>query len=137
MEVPCLRLPVFLLGWLQSLGAILGNQVFSLANSKDTLLRVEPEPCIAHVGECFCEIGQVILFVFASDDIVVHVGENVAADLAFEDPLGEARKGGSSILESLWHSYKAVCAEGCDEACACLVLLFHENLVVPGEAIKE
>jgi hypothetical protein len=35
----------------------------------------------------------VVLFVFARDDDVVYVGENVAADLTFEDPLGEARKG--------------------------------------------
>ena len=34
-----------------------------------------------------------ILFVFARDDDVVYVGENVAAYLTFEDPLGEARKG--------------------------------------------
>jgi hypothetical protein len=35
-----------------------------------------------HVGECFCKVGQVILFVFACDDNVVYVSENVAADLA-------------------------------------------------------
>jgi hypothetical protein len=113
------------------------TKYFPLANSEDTLFRVELESCIAHVGECFYEIGQVILFVFAGHDNVVHIGENVAADLAFEDPFGEARKGGSGVLESLWHSYEAVCAEGCGEACACLVPLFHVNLVVPGEAIKE
>jgi hypothetical protein len=77
------------------------TKYFPLANSEDTLLRVEPEPCVAHVGECFYKIGQVILFVFAGNDDVVHVGVNVAADLAFEDPLGEAREGGSDILESL------------------------------------
>jgi hypothetical protein len=81
------------LGWPRSLGKTPGNQVFSLTNSKDTLLRVESESFIAHVGECFCEISQVILFVFACDDNVVYVGENVAAYLTFEDLLGEARKG--------------------------------------------
>jgi hypothetical protein len=77
------------------------TKYFPLANSKDRLLRVESEPCVAHVGECFCEIGQVILFVFAGNDNVIHVGENVVAYLAFEDPLGEVGKGGSGILESL------------------------------------
>jgi hypothetical protein len=81
------------LGWPRSLGAILGNQVFPLVNSEDTLLRVEPESCVAHVGECFYEICKVILFVFTCDDNVVYVGENVASNLAFEDLLGEARKG--------------------------------------------
>jgi hypothetical protein len=64
-----------------------------LANSKDTLLEVEPKSCVPHISECLCEVGQVILFVFARDDDVVHVGENVAAYLAFEHPLGEVRKG--------------------------------------------
>jgi hypothetical protein len=79
----------------------------------------------------------VVLFAFACNDNVVDVSENVAADLVFEDLLCEARKGGASVLESLGHSYEAVRTEGCNEACACLVLLFHVNLVVPREAIKE
>jgi hypothetical protein len=69
------------------------TKYFPLANSEDTLLRVESESCIAHVGECFYKIGQVILFVFACNDNVVYVGENVAAYLTFEDLLCEARKG--------------------------------------------
>jgi hypothetical protein len=68
------------------------NKYLPLANPEDTLLRVGPKSCIAHIGECFCEVGQVILFVFACDDDVVYVGENVAAYLTFEDPLGEERK---------------------------------------------
>jgi hypothetical protein len=79
----------------------------------------------------------VVLFAFACDDNVVYVSENVAADLVFKDLLGEARKGRDGVLESLRHSYEIVRAEGCNEACACLVLLFHVNLVVPREAIKE
>jgi hypothetical protein len=63
-----------------------------LANSEDTLLRVEPKSCIAHIGKCFYEVGQMILFVFACDNDIVHIGENVVAYLTFEDPLGEARK---------------------------------------------
>jgi hypothetical protein len=64
-----------------------------LANFEDSLLGVEPKSCIAHVGECYCEVSEVILFVFACDDDVVYVGENVVAYLTLEDPLGEARKG--------------------------------------------
>jgi hypothetical protein len=64
-----------------------------LANSEDTLLRVELNSCIVHIGACFYDVGHVIPFVFACDDDVVYVGENVAAYLTFEDPLGEARKG--------------------------------------------
>jgi hypothetical protein len=69
------------------------TKYFPLANSEDTLLRVEPESCVAHVCKCFCKIGQVILFVFARDDNAVYISENVAADLAFEDLLREAREG--------------------------------------------
>jgi hypothetical protein len=66
---------------------------FPLANSEDALLRIQLESCVVHVGECFCKIGQLSLFVFACDDNVVYVGENVAAYLTFEDLLGEAREG--------------------------------------------
>ena len=69
------------------------TKYFPLANFEDTLLRIETESCVAHVGECFCKIGQVILFVFARDDNAVYISENVAADLAFEDLLREAREG--------------------------------------------
>jgi hypothetical protein len=64
-----------------------------LAYSEDTLFRVKPESCVAHVGKCLCEIGQVVLFYFACDDNVVHISEDVAAFLVFEDLLGEVRKG--------------------------------------------
>jgi hypothetical protein len=64
-----------------------------LANCEDTLLRVELKLCVAHISECFYEVGHMIVFVFAHDDDVVYIGENVAAYLTFEDPLGEARKG--------------------------------------------
>jgi hypothetical protein len=66
---------------------------FALVNSEDTLLRVELESCVTHVCKCFCDINQVFLFVFACDDNVVYVSENIATDLAFEDLLGEAREG--------------------------------------------
>jgi hypothetical protein len=56
-----------------------------LADPEDTLFGVEPKSCIPHIGEGFGEVVQVILFVFARDDNVVHVGENVAAYLTFED----------------------------------------------------
>jgi hypothetical protein len=69
------------------------TKYFPLANSEDTLLRIEPESCFAHVGECCCKVGQVILFIFACNDNVVYIGENVAAYLTFEDLLGEAREG--------------------------------------------
>jgi hypothetical protein len=64
-----------------------------LAYPEDTLLRVEPESCIVHVGECLHEVGQVVLFAFACDDNVVYISEDVAAYLVFKDLLGEARKG--------------------------------------------
>jgi hypothetical protein len=108
-----------------------------LTNFEDTLLGVEPESCVPHISECLCEVGQVILFVFARDDDVVHVGENVAAYLAFEHHFGDARKGSPDVFESLWRPDEAVRAEGCDKACVGLVFLFHVYLVVTGEAIKE
>jgi cell wall assembly regulator SMI1 len=64
-----------------------------LADSEDTLFGVEPKSCVSHISECFGEVGQVILFVFACDDNVVHVGENIAAYLTFADPLCEAGEG--------------------------------------------
>ena len=68
-------------------------EYFPLADSKDTLFGVEPKSCIPHISECFGEVGQVILFVLARDNNVVHVGENVAAYLTFEDPFYEAGEG--------------------------------------------
>jgi hypothetical protein len=108
-----------------------------LADSEDTLFGVEPKSCIPHISECFGEVGHVILFVFAHDDDVVHVGENVAAYLTFEYPFCEAGKGCPDVFESFRHPDEAVCAEGCDKACAGLVFLFHVDLVVTGEAIEE
>ena len=64
-----------------------------LADSEDTLFGVEPKSCLPHIGEGFGEVDQVILFVFAHDDNVVHVGENVAAYLTVEDPSCEAGEG--------------------------------------------
>jgi hypothetical protein len=71
-----------------------GSQVFFfLANTEDALLGVETKSCVPHISERLREVGQVIFFVFARDDDVVHVCENVAAHLDFEHPLGEAREG--------------------------------------------
>jgi hypothetical protein len=67
--------------------------VFSLANSEDALLGVEAKSCVLHVCERLCEVNQVIFFIFACDDDVVHVRENVAAHLALEHRLGEVREG--------------------------------------------
>jgi hypothetical protein len=70
-----------------------GTQYHPLANTEDALLGVEAKTCIPHVCEHFCEVGQVVFFIFACDDNVVHVRENVAAHLALEHRLGEAREG--------------------------------------------
>ena len=43
----------------------------------------------------------------------------------------------TGVLESLRHPDKAVHAEGCDEAGAGLIFLFHVYLVVAGEAVKK
>jgi hypothetical protein len=49
--------------------------------------------CVPHVCECLCEVGQLILLIFAGNDDVVHIRENVLAYLALEHRLGEAREG--------------------------------------------
>jgi hypothetical protein len=63
-----------------------------MADSKDTLFGVEPKSCIPYISEGFGEVDQVILFVFARDDNVVHVGESVAAYLTVEDPFVRREK---------------------------------------------
>jgi hypothetical protein len=68
-------------------------QYLPLADPKDALLRVEAKSCVPHVCECLCEVGQVILLIFASNDDVAHIRENVLAYLALEHRLGEAREG--------------------------------------------
>jgi hypothetical protein len=73
-----------------------GHQVakyLALSNSEDALLEVEAKLCVPHISKCLCEVGQVIFFIFAGDNDVVHVCENIAAHLAFEHRLGEAREG--------------------------------------------
>jgi hypothetical protein len=64
-----------------------------MANSEDALLGVEAKLCVPHICECLCEVDHVILFIFASDDDVVHIRENDLAYLALEHRLGEAREG--------------------------------------------
>ena len=59
---------------------------------KDALFRVEAKSCVSHVCERLCEVGQVIFFIFAGNDDVVHIRENVAAYLAFEHRLGERER---------------------------------------------
>ena len=64
---------------------------------------------------------------FGRNDDVVHISEDIAAHLAFEDLLGEAGKCRADVLESLGHSYEAVHAKGGDEVGAGLVLLFEST----------
>ena len=52
------------------------------------------------------------LLAFTCNDDVVHISEDVAAYLVFEDLLGEVGKIRAGVLESLGHSYEAVRAEG-------------------------
>jgi hypothetical protein len=56
--------------------------------------------CFAHAGECFCEVREVIFLAFTRNDDVVHISEDIAAHLAFEDLLGEAGKCRANVLES-------------------------------------
>jgi hypothetical protein len=65
----------------------------------------------------------VVDFVFACDDDVVDVGENVSANLVLEFGHCEAGEGGPDILEAFEHPYKTVGAEGGVETGVCLVLL--------------
>jgi hypothetical protein len=67
--------------------------IFPLADPENTFFGVEPKTRIPHISECFGEVSQVILFVLARDDNIVHVGKNVAAYLIFEDPFCEAGEG--------------------------------------------
>jgi hypothetical protein len=68
-------------------------QYLPLANSEDALLGVEAKSCVPHICERLCEVRQVVFFIFACDNDVIHVRENVAAHLALEHRLGEAREG--------------------------------------------
>ena len=76
-----------------------------------------------------------IFLSFTRNDDVVHISEDIAAHLAFEDLLGEAGKCRASVLESLGHPYEAVRAKGGDEAGAGLVFLFHMDLVITQEVV--
>jgi hypothetical protein len=78
-----------------------------------------------------------ILLASAGDDNVVHIREYISADLPFEHCFGKPRESGPGVLESLRRSDEAICAEGCYEAGASLVLLLHVYLVVTGEAVEE
>jgi hypothetical protein len=78
-----------------------------------------------------------VLFIPAGDDNVIHVCEYVSADLPFEHYFSEPGEGGPGVLESLRHSDKAICAEGCYEAGAGLILLLHVYLMITGEAVEE
>jgi hypothetical protein len=48
-------------------------QYLPLANTKDALLGVEAKSCVPHVCECLCEVSQMVFFISACDDDVVHV----------------------------------------------------------------
>jgi hypothetical protein len=65
-------------------------EYFPLADSENAFFEVELKSRIQHISECFGEVGQVILFVLACDDNAVHISENVAPYLIFEDPFCEA-----------------------------------------------
>jgi hypothetical protein len=63
------------LGWV-GLDPVVGHQVakyLALSNSEDALLGVEAKSCVPHISKCLREVGQVIFFVFAGDNDVVHV----------------------------------------------------------------
>jgi hypothetical protein len=51
---------------------------------EDTFFWVEPESGLSHVSKHLRQICQVVDFVFASDDDVVDIGENVSANLVLE-----------------------------------------------------
>jgi hypothetical protein len=57
--------------------------------------------------------------------------------LALEHRLGEAREGRPIVLESFRHLDEAVCAEGCNETGAGLVLLLHIYLEIAREEVEE
>jgi hypothetical protein len=54
----------------------------------------------------------VVLLAFTRHDDVIHISEDVAAYLVFEDLLGEAGESRTGVLESLGHLYEIVHAEG-------------------------
>jgi hypothetical protein len=63
-----------------------------LTYPEDTLLWVQSESCFAHVGECLCEVRQVVLLAFTRHDDVIHISEDIATYLVVKDLLGAARK---------------------------------------------
>jgi hypothetical protein len=83
------------------------------------------------------EVSEMVLLALAGDDDVVHICEYVSANLPFEHCFGKPGEGGPGVLESLWHSDEAICAEGCYKAGASLVFLLHVYLVITGEAVEE
>jgi hypothetical protein len=78
-----------------------------------------------------------VLLAPAGDDDVVHICEYIYADLPLEHRFGEPGESGPGVLESLRHSDETICAKGCYEDGAGLVLLLHIYLMVTGEAVEE
>jgi hypothetical protein len=76
-----------------------------------------------------------VFFVFAHNDYVINICENIMSHLIFENTFGELRKRRPDILESFEHSHETICAEGCDETCVGLVFFFHVDLMIAQEAI--
>jgi hypothetical protein len=59
------------------------TEYLALSNSEYAFLWVQ-----VHVGECLCEVGKMVFFVFAHNDYVVNISENVATHLTFKNAFG-------------------------------------------------
>jgi hypothetical protein len=126
--------PYFVRVRLDALSRYYVSQNLAPVDAEDAFFWVEPESGLSHVSK---RLRQVVDFVFASDDDVVDIGENVSANLVIEYELCEAGEGGSDILEAFGHPYKTVGGEGADETDICLVLLTEEYLVVTRKTVEQ
>jgi hypothetical protein len=61
------------------------TEYFALAYTKDAFFWIQPESGFTHVGECFCKVLKVVIFVFAHSDYVVNICEDVAAHLVLKN----------------------------------------------------
>jgi hypothetical protein len=65
------------------------TKYFALSKSEYALLRVQAKSSFMHIGECFYEVRKMVFFVFARNDYIINICENVAAHLVFENAFGE------------------------------------------------
>ena len=113
----------------------MGNQKskqFPRWNPEHTFVRVELEVDLAKVLEDGVQVMNERVLVPGFDHNVVNVGLHVAAELTPEAGLHGTLEGSAGVPEAEWHPGVAVAAFVQDECRLLLILLRHQDLMVPG-----